>query len=124
VKDRILIAEDNPETHGLLQVLLRDEPYRADFATTGMEALSYYHHANRDCDPYRLLILDIAMPLKTGLTVAREVRAAGDWDTEIVFLTAVDQSEAAEAAREVAAAVWQKPFGPIEFCRGLHELLD
>lgn len=119
---RILIAEDNPETRELLKMLLRGEPLRADFVSTGSEAVAYHHHARRESDPYDALILDVAMPFKTGLTAAREIRAAGD-AVKIIFLTALMPEQIKDGAGEVGAGVWHKPIEPQGFLQNVRELL-
>jgi DNA-binding response OmpR family regulator len=125
---RILIAEDNPETRELLRRLLSKEPFRADLVTTGMEVVSYYRHAQRESDPYHALILDVAMPFKTGLTAAREIRAGDDCEeapgsaTPIVLMTALNPSEIEPDAHAINATVLQKPFAPGELLSLLREL--
>ncbi len=106
---RVLIAEDNPDTRGLLSHVLKGSAYQFDFAKTGQQAIELYQEAQKSGPSYNLLILDNAMPMKTGVTVAEEIRDAGDLATPIIFFTALEPREIEPDAVRLHACVIYKP---------------
>ena len=79
---RILLAEDEkPLARALIKILEKNN-FAADAVYDGEEALAYLASGNYDA-----AILDIMMPKADGLTVLRQVRAAGN-TVPILFLTA------------------------------------
>ncbi len=68
---RILIAEDEPEIRDYLQFALRRPNLVIDFAEDGEEVISALANS---ADRPALLILDIMMPRKDGITTLKEVR--------------------------------------------------
>ncbi|MDR3307421.1 MAG: response regulator transcription factor [Coriobacteriales bacterium] len=81
---RVLLVEDQvPLAEAMAQVLQRNH-YTVDMAHDGQYGL--------DCSLtriYDIIVLDIMLPLKDGLAVLREMRAAGI-DTPVILLTARD----------------------------------
>jgi two-component system OmpR family response regulator len=84
---RVLIVEDEPKLAGLLSRGLREEGHAADVADRGEEAL-WMARAR----PYDAIVLDVMLPGLDGLSVCRELRAAGVW-TPVLYLTARDGVE-------------------------------
>lgn len=70
---RVLIAEDEPEVRSYLGLALTCHGYEVDFARDGEEVIKILSRSRRDIE---LLLLDLVMPNKDGLTTLREVRAA------------------------------------------------
>jgi DNA-binding NtrC family response regulator len=68
---RILVAEDEPEIRDYLQVALRRPNYVVDFAENGEEVLNVLA---KGVDTPSLVILDVLMPRKDGMTTLREIR--------------------------------------------------
>ena len=81
---RILVIEDERDLNHLIKKRLKEEGYSVDSAYDGMEALDYIHSAS-----YDLMIVDIMMPKKDGLSLVKELRQAGNM-TPIIFLSAKD----------------------------------
>lgn len=81
---RLLLVEDDPQLGDSLARGLREHRYAVDLATDGVRG-SYLARVN----PYDAIVLDIMLPEKNGLDVAREVRARGV-HAPILFLTARD----------------------------------
>ena len=84
---RILLAEDDENLGMLLTEYLKARGYEADWQVNG--ELAYKQFIKEHFD---LCILDIMMPIKDGLTLAREIRLINS-DIPIVFLTAKSQRE-------------------------------
>jgi two-component system, NtrC family, response regulator AtoC len=68
---RILVAEDEPEIRDYLQLALRRPNFAVDFAEDGEEVLNILA---RGVDTPALVILDVAMPRKDGITTLKEIR--------------------------------------------------
>ena len=84
---RLLVVEDDLALSSLLVRALREEAYAVDLAQDGQEAewLAYEN-------PYDVIILDIMLPIKDGLTVLKNLREGGI-KTPVLFLTAKDSKE-------------------------------
>jgi len=87
---RVLIADDNPEQREMLAHFLSDVPNVVfDYVTNGEEVIEAYSHALREGSPYSMLVLDVVMPLMSGLRAAEIIRNGfSDKQTPIRFLTA------------------------------------
>jgi len=81
---KVLVVEDEPQMAGFIARGLRDEGYTVDVATDGAQALAQLE--SDDCD---LVILDLRLPVKDGLTVCRELRERS-FQAPILMLTALD----------------------------------
>jgi len=81
---RILIVEDELAFAETLRRGLAEEHYVVDTVADGRDALDYARAA-----PYDVIILDIMLPGYDGLTVCRQLRAAGV-ASHILMLTALD----------------------------------
>jgi DNA-binding response OmpR family regulator len=67
---RVLIADDNRDAADSLAILLELDGHRVFVAGDGEEALRLFHQEAPD-----IALLDIGMPLLSGLEVARRIRA-------------------------------------------------
>jgi CheY-like chemotaxis protein len=93
-------------------------------ASSGDKAIEMYQAALNEGKPYTLIILDLAMPDKSGFEVAEEIRGRGDSEVPIVFCTAyADSMTPARALMLGAAGVWKKPIAYIELKENLANLL-
>ncbi len=79
---QILVVEDEPRIAHLIRRGLVEESYAVDIASDGEQALDKVAINN-----YDLVILDIMLPKKDGLTVCREIRK-NDTGVPILMLTA------------------------------------
>jgi DNA-binding response OmpR family regulator len=79
--ERILIAEDDARLRQVLREYLASEGYGTLEAGDGAEALRLWAEHRPD-----LIVLDWMLPARSGLDIAREVRATGG--TPIIMLTA------------------------------------
>lgn len=90
---KIVIADDSKLISDLVsRTLSRIEGFRiVGWAENGVEALELV----RECEPH-LLVLDITMPVKDGITVVEELRAEGS--AVVIVMFTADQSPFARKA--------------------------
>lgn len=84
---RILVVEDEPKLNKGIVKGLKTRGYAVDFAFEGQAGENLARK-----NPYDLILLDIMMPRRDGLTVCRNLRQDGI-TTPILFLTAKDAVE-------------------------------
>jgi two-component system OmpR family response regulator len=84
---RVLVVEDDAPLANILTRVLREESYAVDRAEDGQEA-EWLAFEN----PYDLIVLDLMLPVKDGLTVLRNVRKGGI-NAPVLILTARDAKE-------------------------------
>ena len=102
---RILLAEDDRELRASIARGLHEASYTVDQAGTGPQALS--HAAS---NAYDLLILDVLLPGKSGITVCRAIRERRN-AVPILILTALDEVEQRIAGLDAGADDYMtKPF--------------
>ncbi len=85
MNERVLLVEDEPGLRMTLGDRLRTEGYHVDTAEDGEQAL-----ALATASGYDLILLDIMLPVKSGLDVCRELRHGG-YSVPIMMLTARGQ---------------------------------
>jgi len=102
---RVIIAEDEPLARARLQRLIRDiDTIKiVAIAENGQQAIDLIRYHRPE-----LVILDINMPNKSGLDVAREMQESLVRQAAIIFTTAYDDY-ALEAFSVDAAAYLMKP---------------
>jgi DNA-binding response OmpR family regulator len=106
MKQRILVAEDDPAILTAVSDLLEGEGFLVAVARDGAEALRRYAEAKPD-----LVLLDIMMPERSGFEVCREIRRA-DSRTPIIMLTAKGEEVDKVVGLELGADDYVvKPFG-------------
>jgi DNA-binding response OmpR family regulator len=84
---RILLVEDERKLSGVIKRSLNEVNYAVDLANNGDEALFI-----AESNPYDLIILDIMLPGKDGISICRNLRKNKN-DTPILMLTARDDEE-------------------------------
>ncbi len=87
VKTKILLVEDDPSLGPLLQEYLEAKGFETKLANDGVKGADVFFKGTFD-----LLLLDVMMPNKDGLTLAKEIRVA-DKNIPIIFLTAKSMKE-------------------------------
>ena len=96
---RILVAEDEPEIRDYLQIALRRPNFVVDFAGDGEEVL---HALAKGVDMPSLLILDVMMPRKDGITTLKEIRHQ-NLKLPIIMLSGASSATNMEEAMEYGA---------------------
>ncbi len=102
---KVLVIDDEPQIRRALRVGLEQDNYQVFLAASGDEGLDLA--ASRSPD---LIILDLAMPGKSGFDVCRELR---EWTkTPIIVLSVRDREEDKIKALDLGADDYlTKPFG-------------
>jgi len=114
----ILIIEDEKKISDILKRALKAERYTVDTALDGEEGL---HKAIKN--DYSLIILDIMLPKKDGITVCKELRAA-NIHTPIILLTAKGTPEDRVTGLDTGADDYLiKPFGITELFARIRAVL-
>ena len=118
LKKQIVIAEDDPISRRLLEVLLTRSGYQVSVASNGTEALELLDQV----DAPRLAVLDWMMPGLEGLQVCRKIRERKDRPyTYILLLSARAQKEDLLLGLESGADDYlTKPFDALELRARLH----
>ena len=115
---RVLLVEDEPAAAGILAKGLREQAYAVDVARDGEDAS--FRLATTD---YDVVVLDVVLPRKDGLAVARELREAGS-AVPILMLTARDAVHARVAGLDSGADDYlTKPFDFAELLARLRALI-
>lgn len=101
---RVLIAEDHPAVREGLRVLLASEPglQVVGEATDGVEAVAQAHLLQPD-----VILMDLAMPRKSGLQAIGEIRQTSP-AARILVLTGLADQEALRAVQAGAAGYLPK----------------
>jgi DNA-binding response OmpR family regulator len=103
--NRILIVEDEPRLASFLEKGLRANGFTTTTVHDGFEATVKAHDADFD-----LMVLDLGLPGKDGLSVLRDVRAAGN-RMPVVILSARDDTDVKVAGLDRGADDYvTKPF--------------
>lgn len=106
---KILVVEDEPSIALGLKSDLQFEGHEVEVVVDGEVAVRRAEEASFD-----LIVLDLMLPRKDGLTVCRELRRAGN-RIPIIMLTAKAQEAEKVLGLEVGADDYvTKPFSPVE----------
>jgi signal transduction histidine kinase/CheY-like chemotaxis protein len=121
---RILLAEDNDVNQLLYIGMLSHLGWPADLATNGAEAIEKVEQAERDGRPFRIVLMDMQMPVVDGLEATRQIRASGVSGDQlpILALTAnAYESDVAACFAAGAQAHLSKPLQMSELDRALRK---
>jgi DNA-binding response OmpR family regulator len=117
----ILLVEDDPLLRHAFRLLLEDAGYRVIEAGTAAEALEHAF-AERPA----LVLLDLGLPDRPGLDVAREITSHPETaGMRVVALTGRVGARERDACFEAGCShFFSKPIEPRELLRRLPELLE
>jgi two-component system alkaline phosphatase synthesis response regulator PhoP len=106
---KILIADDEPDILEILKFNLQEQGYEVLTASNGQEALDKAKSGKPE-----LIILDVMMPMKTGVEVCKTLRSLPEFkNVLIIFLTALSDDNATIAGLESGADDYiSKPISP------------
>jgi two-component system phosphate regulon response regulator PhoB len=116
----VLVCDNEEALRALVAATLEGAGYELVEARDGEQALAQARAVHPD-----LILLDMMMPVHTGLEVLAELRADPELaDTPVVMLTARVQLTDREAALEAGADRFlAKPFSPLQLADVVAELL-
>jgi len=99
-KKRILIVEDDNDARTIFLDILNNAGYETVGSVDGIEALKELSNAKFD-----LVLLDIIMPNKDGISTLSEIKASPDkyGDMDIYMLTNIDSDITVQKAVEIGA---------------------
>lgn len=80
---RILLAEDEEQLARVLKMAMTSSGYTVDAVDNGQKAVDLAKE-----NAYDVIILDIMMPVKDGITALKEIRESGN-QTYVIMLTAM-----------------------------------
>jgi DNA-binding response OmpR family regulator len=116
---KILIVDDEDELRQRLRQALSNEQYMVETAKNGDEALDNI----ADDDSFDLIILDIMMPGRDGLSVLKEIRKEGI-NTPVLMLTALgDLDDRIRGLDQGADDYLAKPFSMSELLARIRAML-
>jgi DNA-binding response OmpR family regulator len=105
----VLVVEDDPTMAEVLGAYVARAGYEVKSAATGVEALTAWERFKPD-----LVILDVMLPLVSGIDVLRRRRRSGD-HTAVIMLSARGEEEDRLVGLETGADDYVvKPFSPRE----------
>lgn len=117
---RVLVADDEPHIGRIIQMKLEQGPYEVTLVSDGRAALDELQGP----DPIDVVLLDIMMPLASGLEVLAAARKLPHRrETPIIILTAKGQDADRRQALELGATdFFTKPFSPKKLLARVDEL--
>jgi DNA-binding response OmpR family regulator len=114
---RILIVEDNKKTATLIAKALKKEGFEVDQIHRGNEVLPALQQTT-----YNAVVLDVMLPGQDGLSVMRDLRAAGN-STPVLLLSARgDVNDRVEGLNAGAEDYLPKPFSLSELIARIRAL--
>jgi two-component system response regulator (stage 0 sporulation protein F) len=110
-KQRILVAEDDPDMRALVASALRRSGYDVVEARNGMEAIDHIAPTVwTRRDGFEAIVSDVRMPDLTGLDLWVALRSTR-FETPVILMTAFGDEELRAECRSLGAtAVLDKPF--------------
>ena len=117
---RALVVEDDSDIATLITHYLERDGWRCDVARDGLEALG-----KLGSDSYRLVVLDLQLPGRDGLSVLTQIRATPKLKSlPVVIVTARSDETDRIVGLEVGADDYiVKPFSPKEFAARVKAIL-
>ncbi len=117
-KKKIVIVDDDRNSAEVLKLILSLEDFHVDVVHDGQSAIQFHELFKPD-----LMILDVAMPVKDGLTVCKEIR---EKDNEVLILMVTAQKMQVNTVAGLSAGAdgyLTKPVGAKELVARVRSLL-
>ncbi len=117
----VLIADDQPSLRLLVSATLASEEIDIIEAADGDEAWQLLQQRRP-----QLALLDVQMPGRTGIDLARAIRADEHLaNTRVILLTSKAQQQDVDAGLAAGADRYlTKPFSPLELLEHVEQLLE
>lgn len=106
---RVLVVEDEKKTAGLIRRALQDQDFTVDVLHSGAQVMEAC-----ETTPYDLIVLDIMLPGRDGLSVLREMRTRRIAIPVLLLSARGDVSERVEGLDAGADDYLPKPFALAE----------
>ncbi len=103
---RTLVVDDDCDSCESVTRMLQQIGMRAEWTTSGKEAVYRAKSAYNGGDSYHTYIIDWQMPELSGIETTRRIRAAIGRDAPIIILTAYDWTDIEEEAREAGVTAF------------------
>ncbi|WP_395943165.1 response regulator [Brevundimonas sp.] len=118
---QILVAEDNDDVRDFIVAALGGGEFKVAEARDGAAVLERLAYA-----PPALVLLDLHMPIMSGLEVLKRLRGAPGWaETPVVFLTASNQTDDLVEARRLGARGYLvKPVRPADLLAKVKRVIE
>jgi PAS domain S-box-containing protein len=122
---RALVVDDVEDARLILSALLGELGLRADTAISGQAGLEVIQTADSQGDPYKLLIVDLNMPLMNGLEMVQSLHSLSLRQHPAIVMATAFSNEVSfeETARAGIARVLAKPLTMSRLRTVLEELL-
>ena len=115
----VLIVDDEPIVRESLRDWLKDAGYQVATAETGEEALEIVEKQD-----FSVMVLDLRLPGKSGITVLKEVKTQRPWIKSIIITAYPSAETTAEATKLGAIDYLIKPVAPDDLERLIRETLS
>ncbi len=103
---RALVVDDDCDSCESVAQMLTQIGMRAEWTTSGKEAVFRANSAHNHGDSYHTYIIDWQMPELSGIETARRIRAAIGQEAPIIILTAYDWTDIEEEARQAGVTAF------------------
>lgn len=103
---RALVVDDDFNTCDSVSKMLKQIGMRAEWTTSGREAVYRAKGAYEEGDSYHTYIVDWQMPETSGVETARRIRSVVGGDAPIIILTAYDWSDIEEEAKDAGVTAF------------------
>ena len=122
---RALVVDDDVHTCTSVSKMLREIEMRADWSTSGKEAVIRAKEAFEQNDAFKAYIIDWLMPDMNGIETVRRIRAVIGDETPIIILTAYDWADIEQEAKEAGVTAFvEKPIFMSELRKVLTKPMD
>ena len=96
---RAIVVDDDCDSCESVTKMLKQIGMRAEWTTSGKEAVYRARSAHNEGDSYHTYIIDWQMPEMSGIETCRRIRAAIGSEAPIIILTAYDWTDIEEEAK-------------------------
>ena len=103
---RALVVDDDFNVCDGVSAMLKQIGMRAEWTTSGREAVYRAQMACEEGDSYHTYIIDWQMPEMSGMETAKKIRSAVGDEAPIIILTAYDWTDIEEEAKEVGVTAF------------------
>jgi DNA-binding response OmpR family regulator len=115
----ILVAEDDPDTRELLEIVLSRANFRVSVTDDPIKVLELL-----SSDGFDAVLLDNLMPNMNGIELCRRIRSVNERIVVVFCSGAVGEGDQEAAFNSGAQGYITKPFEPLELASTLRRVLD